>query len=91
MLRPCVPVEEFEKFGFRRCKGYPKDFKCYYLCVAHGQKMIFVSSYIYMVNHWDNTDMRIHKHPNCKYRDMRTVDDITFELTKAGMLEQYIG
>lgn len=91
MLRPCVPVEEFKKFGFKQCRGIPKSTKCYYLCVARGKKMIFVSQHVYAVTDWVDTDPRIHKHPNCRYRDIRTVDDITFELTKSGMLEQYIG
>ena len=38
MLVPKVKANEFEKFGFKRCKGIPKEYECYYLCIARGQK-----------------------------------------------------
>ena len=43
MLTPKVKAKEFAKYGFKRCKGIPRDSECYYLCVARGCKMIFVS------------------------------------------------
>ena len=53
MLKPKVDVKEFEKYGFQKCKGvYGKD-GCYYLCVARGIKMIFVSERMYAINSWD--------------------------------------
>lgn len=42
MLTPKVKAKEFAKYGFKRCKGIPRDSECYYLCVARGCKMIFV-------------------------------------------------
>lgn len=87
MLKPKVNIKEFEKYGFRHCKGIPKEFDCYYLCVSRGCSMIFVSPYIYAINDWDVKDKRIHKRANCKYRDHRTALDITYELIKADMLE----
>lgn len=91
MLKPCVPVEKFEAWGFKPCKGIPRSTKCYYLCVARGKKMIFVSPFMYSVIDWNITDPRIHKHPNCRYSDNRTAEDITFEITKADMLEYCFG
>ena len=44
MLKPNCAVKEFEKYGFKRCKGIPKDSECYYLCVARGCKILFVSN-----------------------------------------------
>lgn len=44
MLRLNCDAKEFEKYGFKRCKGIPKDSECYYLCVARGCKMLFVSN-----------------------------------------------
>ena len=89
MLKPKVPVEEFEKFGFKKCRGIPKD--CYYLCVSRGVKMIFVSPVLLNIQDWQEDDPRIHKKPNCRYKDWRTATDILFELIKADMLEEVIG
>ena len=88
MLKPKVPVEEFEKFGFKKCRGIPKD--CYYLCVSRGVKMIFVSPVLLDIQDWQEDDPRIHKKPNCKYSDRRTAEDILYELIKADMLEREV-
>ena len=87
MLRPKVKASEFKKFGFKRCKGIPKELECYYLCVARGCKMLFVSDVYFDMMDWDETDPRIHKNANCRYRDHRTALDIIYELIKAGMLK----
>lgn len=87
MLIPKVKAKEFEKFGFKHCKGIPKELECYYLCVAQGCKMLFVSDVCFSVNDWKNSDTRIHKRANCRYRDKRTYLDIIYELIKADMLE----
>ena len=86
MLKPKVPLEEFEKYGFRRCKGFTHA-DSYYLCVSRGVKMIFVSPEIYTINSWDKNDPRIHQVPNCRYRDKRDALDITYQLIKDDMLE----
>lgn len=87
MLKPKVRASEFKKFGFKRCKGIPKELECYYLCIARGCKMLFVSDSYFGVNDWDKNDPRIHKDANCRYKDNRTVLDIIYELIKADMLE----
>jgi hypothetical protein len=87
MLIPKVKAKEFEKFGFKKCKGEYGKNGCYYLCVSRGCKMLFVSSAIFDVNDWINNDQRIHKDANCRYRDHRTYLDIIYELIKADMLE----
>lgn len=87
MLIPKVEAKEFEKFGFKKCKGEYGKSGCYYLCVARGCKMLFVSSEIFDVMNWINDDPRIHKDANCRYRDHRTYLDIVYELIKADMLE----
>jgi hypothetical protein len=87
VLIPKVKAKEFEKFGFKRCKGIPKESECYYLCVANGCKMLFVSDVFFGVNDWNADDLRIHKNVNCKYRDRRTALDIIYELIKADMLK----
>lgn len=87
MLIPKVKASEFERFGFKRCKGIPKEQECYYLCIARGRKMLFVSDSYFGVNDWNKDDPRIHKRPNCRYRDMRTELDVIYELIKANMLE----
>lgn len=85
MLIPKVKAKEFEKYGFKRCKGKQYE-ECYYLCVAKGCKMLFVSNIFFDVFDWDKDDPRIHKNPNCKYRDKRDYLDIVYELIRNGML-----
>ena len=87
MLKPKVNVEEFTKFGFKPCKGIEKELKCYYLCVARGVKMLFVSPVIFDIQDWKSDDKRIHKKANCNYKDMRTAIDIVYQLIKADMLK----
>lgn len=87
MLIPKVKASEFEKFGFKRCKGVPKELECYYLCIARGSKMLFVSNVCFDINDWDENDPRIHKKANCRYRDVRTALDVVYELIKADMLK----
>lgn len=86
MLIPKVKAKEFEKFGFKKCKGEYGKSGCYYLCVSRGCKMLFASNVIFDVNDWKDNDPRIHKYANCRYRDNRTYLDIIYELIKADML-----
>lgn len=86
MLKPTVDVKEFEKYGFRKCKGEYGKNNCYYLCVARGVKMLFVSPVMFDVMEWKDNDPRIHKRANCRYSDDRTVLDIICELVTAGMV-----
>lgn len=86
MLIPKVKAKEFEKFGFKKCKGEYGKHGCYYLFVSKGCKMLFVSPVIFSVNDWRDNDPRIHKDANCRYRDRRAYLDIVYELIKADML-----
>lgn len=86
MLKPAVEVKEFEKYGFKPCKGSYGRHGCYYLCVARGVKMLFVSPTMFDILDWKDGDPRVHKSANCRYRDDRTAIDIIYELIKAGML-----
>lgn len=86
MLIPKAKAKEFEKFGFKKCKGEYGKGGCYYLCVARGCKMLFVSPAIFGVNEWRENDPRIHKDANCQYGDHRTYLDIIYELIKADLL-----
>lgn len=36
---------------------------------------------------WLNNDSRIHKNPNCRYRDSRTALDIICEMTIEGLIK----
>ena len=90
MLKSKVNVNEFEKFGFKRCKGTDKESNCYYLCVSRGCKMLFVSPVLFAVNEWKDGDTRIHKNANCRYRDQRKYLDIIHDLIKADMLESVL-
>lgn len=53
MLKPKVNIKEFSRFGFKPCKGIEKELKCYYLCVARGVKMLFVSPVIFDIEDWE--------------------------------------
>lgn len=86
MLIPAVKAKEFEKFGFKKCKGEYGKQGCYCLCVSRGVKMLFVSDVYFGVNDWSDNDPRIHKNANCRYRDPGTYLDIIYELIKADML-----
>ena len=88
MLIPTVDSKEFEKFGFKKCKGSYGKISCYYLCVARDSKMLFVSNAPYFgIIDWKDNDPRIHKNANCRYKDRRTCLDIIYELIKADMLK----
>ena len=87
MLRPTTEARAFEKYGFKKCRGDAGKHGCYYLCVARGSRMLFVSDVCFDVQDWNTNDPRIHKKANCKYRDIRTVADIVYQLIKDGMLE----
>lgn len=65
MLTPKVKAKEFAKYGFKRCKDIPRG-ECYYLCVARGCKMIFVSDICFDIIDWEEDDPRIHKRANCR-------------------------
>lgn len=88
ILKPKVKASEFTKYGFKPCKKITKQAECYYLCVARGRKVLFVSDIQFDMTDWDENDPRIHKRPNCRYRDGRTALDIIYELIKADMLKK---
>lgn len=91
MLIPTAPAKEFEKFGFKKCVGEYGKNGCYYLCISKGIKMLFVSDACFDINSWKDDDPRIHKKPNCRYRDQRTSLDIIYELIRTGMLKSEFG
>lgn len=86
MLQPRVKSKEFTKYGFKKCRGIPADAECYYLCIARGRKMLFVSDVCFEVNDWNKDDTHIHKRANCRYRDKRDWLDIVYLLIKNNML-----
>ena len=91
MLVPKVNVSEFEKFGFKKCKGSYGRNGVYYLCVARGVEMMIVTPCRFDIFPWQRDDPRIHTRPNCKYSDHRTATDILYELIKADMLKEEFG
>lgn len=74
MLTPKVKAKDFAKYGFKRCKGIPRDSECYYLCVARGCKMIFVSDICFDIIDWGKDDPRIHKRACWKAAFIRMVE-----------------
>lgn len=84
MLIPTTDIREFRKYGFKNCKK-PYN-KCLYLCVAKGNQMIFLSTAMIDIIEWKESDPRIHKNANCRYRDNRTALEIMCELIKNNMV-----
>lgn len=84
MLVPTVDMKEFEKVGFKKCKK-PYE-KIYYLCVARGVKMIFLSPVMVDIIEWKDDDPRIHKKANCRYKDRRTALEIVVEMALKDMI-----
>ncbi len=87
MLKLTKPLEEYEKYGFRKCKGSYGKNVCYYLCVSRGNKMIFLSPFMIEIFPWVEDDPRIHKNPNCRYKDNRTAIEIICEMAMNGLLK----
>lgn len=88
MLKPKASIQKFiDDYGFKKCAGSYGKSGCYYLCISHGCKMLFLSPVMFAINPWDDEDPRIHKKANCHYRDHRTATDILFELIKNDYLE----
>ena len=87
-LKPVVKASEFEKYGFKPCRGLPKSAESYYLCVKNGHRVMFVDSKHFTESEWPIKDARIHKNPNCKFSDKRTATEIECELVVNGLLEE---
>lgn len=87
MIKPTKPIEEYEKYGFRKCKGSYGKNGCYYLCVSRGCEIIFISPLLINIISWTDNDSRIHKNPNCRYRDKRTAIEIICEMAMDGLLK----
>lgn len=86
MIKPTKPIETYKDYGFKKCKGEYGKNGCYYLCVARGCKMIFLSKECVSILDWEDNDPRIHARPNCKYRDQRTALEIVVELAIHGLV-----
>lgn len=86
MIKPTKPIETYKDYGFKKCKGEYGKNGCYYLCVARGCKMIFLSKECVSILDWEDKDPRIHTKPNCRYSDQRTALDIVVELAIYGLV-----
>ena len=85
MLKLTKPIETYEEYGFKKCKGEYGKNNCYYLCVSKGCEMIFISPVMIDILPWRDDDSRIHKNANCKYKDIRTALDIVCEMVAYGL------
>ena len=86
MIKPTKPIEEYKKYGFKKCKGEYGKHDCYYLCVSRGIQMIFLSPSMIDISPWKTDDPRIHSKPNCRYRDIRNALEIICEMAMNGLL-----
>ena len=85
MLVPTKNLKDFEKYGFKKCKGEYGD--CYYLCVALDAKIIFLSKALIDVMDWRDDDPRINDKPNCDFDDTRDSLEIMVDLASKGMIK----
>ncbi len=85
-----VPIEDFIKqYRFKKCKGDYGKAGLYYLCVARGCEVIFLSEVYFGIHKWEDRDPRIHARPNCRYRDQREAIEILIDMAnkqKIGLL-----
>lgn len=49
--------------------------------------MIFLSPFMIEIFPWVEDDPRIHKNPNCRYKDNRTAIEIICEMAMNGLLK----
>ncbi len=87
MIKPSKPIEEYKKYGFKKYKGEYGKLNLYYLCVSRGCEIIFISPLLINIISWTDNDIRIHKNPNCRYRDTRTAIEIICEMAMNGLLK----
>lgn len=87
-LRPKVKASEFAKIRIQALPRTSKSAESYYLCVKNGHRVMFVDSKHFTESEWPIKDARIHKNPNCKFSDKRTVTEIECELVVNGLLEE---
>ena len=87
MIKPTKPIEEYKKYGFKKCKGEYGKNHCYYLCVKDGNQMIFLSPLRIEIIPWIYDDPRIHKNANCRYKDNRTSIEIICEMAISGLIK----
>ena len=87
MIKPTKPIEEYKKYGFKKCKGVCGKSGCYYLCVSRGNQMIFLSPLMITIFPWTDDDPRIHKNANCRYKDNRTAIEIICEMAISGLIK----
>lgn len=88
-----VPLKELkdnpQQYGFKRCKK--PYYNCYYRCFARGVKMMFLSKYMIDIIDWKDDDPRVHRRPNCLYRDNRTAEDYLCELIQQDLVDTHYG
>lgn len=87
MIKPTKPIEVYKQYGFKKCKGEYGKNGCYYLCVRINHQMIFLTPFVIEVFPWAKGDPRVHKNPNCRYRDNRTALDIVCEMAIDGLIK----
>lgn len=82
-------IDNPEQYGFKQCKK--PYYNCYYRCFARGVKLMFLSKYMIDIIDWEDDDPRVHKRPNCLYRDNRTAEDYLCELIQQDLVDTHYG
>ena len=83
-ILPDRDIEEFEKFGFKRCAN---DDECYYLCIEKDKAVFFVDESDFNVEIWDEEDNRLHKSPDLDSTSGFTCLEVLIKLLEEGLLK----
>nr|DAS41891.1 MAG TPA: hypothetical protein [Caudoviricetes sp.] len=83
-ILPGKDVEEFEKFGFKRCANGDE---CYYLCIEKDKVVFFVDDSDFKIEIWEEDDTRIHKELNLDFTAGYTYLEVLYRLLEDGFLK----
>ena len=83
-ILPDRDIEEFEKFGFKRCAN---DDECYYLCIEKDKAVFFVDESDFNVEIWDEEDKRLHKSLDLDSTSGFTCLEVLIRLLEEGLLK----
>lgn len=83
-ILPNKDIEEFERFGFKRCAN---DDGCYYLCIEKDKAVFFVDESDFIIDIWNEEDKRLHKSPNLDSTSGFTYLEVLIRLLEEGLVK----
>lgn len=83
-ILPNKDIEEFERFGFKRCAN---DDGCYYLCIEKDKAVFFVDESDFIIDIWNEEDKRLHKSPDLGSTSGFTYLEVLIRLLEEGLVK----